>query len=220
MPCCSPTFELEAFRARVEAFTQGPELGRTNPPYNGFVASIERVSEVDAADRIGARLRAQGIERVADIDGRHTFVVDIELWDAGAPGDRQLRAFAISRYAVTLGGRQIGQPFIGSAGFSLVRVQVRGTALRTLLDRPEIASIDLPPLPDLGDRDPPSLTIHDLPPTVAPLADAPLIGVVNSGVNAHPLLDDVLVESLASDRSRYCRQLGAQHKGRRHRRIW
>lgn len=172
-------------------------LGRANSPYNGLVASIERVSEVAPADRIGPRLRAQGIERVADIDGRHMFVVDVELWDAGGAGDRQLRALAIARHAETLGGRQIAQPFIGSSGFSLVRIRVRGTALRTVIDRPEIACIDLPLLPDLADREPPSLTVHDLPPTVPPPVYAPVVGLVDSGVNVHPLIDDVPVESLA-----------------------
>lgn len=190
------SFELEAFRARVDAFRSGPEPGKKNPPYNGFVASIETVTEVAAADRIGPYLRAQGIESLADIDGRQTWVVDIELWDAGSPADRQLRAFAMGRHVTTLGGNQIGQPFVGSSGFSLVRVKVRGTGLRALLERPEIAAIDLPPMPDLGEKDPPALTIRDLPPVVAPAFDAPLIGIIDSGLNAHPLIDGLVVERL------------------------
>jgi hypothetical protein len=60
-------------------------LGQANPPYNGLAASIERVPEVAPADRIGPRLRAQGIERVADIDGRHMLVVDVS---SGMPGEQ------------------------------------------------------------------------------------------------------------------------------------
>jgi subtilisin family serine protease len=190
------SFELEAFRARVAAFQQGPEVGRTNPPYYGFVGNIERVSEVDASDRIGPRLKAQGIVDLGNIDGRQAWVVDVEIWDAGAPGDRQLRAFGVGRFVEGLGGQRIGQPFVGSSGSSVLRVRLRGAALRTLLDRPEVAGVDLPPLPDLGERDPPALTIHELPPVVPPAGDAPLIGVIDSGLNAHPLIDGVVIERI------------------------
>lgn len=191
------SFELETFRARVAAFTSGPAGGRANPPYNGFVASIERVAEVGPKDRLGRRLVAEGITQPSEIGGRHAYVVDVELWDAGAPGDRQLRAFALGQYAETLGAQRVGQPFIGSSGFSLIRLKIRGAALRTLLERPEIASLDLPPLPDLGDRDPPSLTIRELPAASPPPPDAPIIGVIDSGLNDHPLLDDLVVERIA-----------------------
>ena len=190
------SFELEAFRARVAAFQGGPEPGKANPPYNAFVANIEHVAEVDVADRIGPGLNAMGIACATDIDGRQSWVVDVELWDAGTPNDRQLRAFAVGRHIENLGGQRVGQPFIGSSGFTLMSVKMRGTGLRALLDRPEIASIDLPPLPDLGDKDPPALTIHELPPSVPPSNDAPLIGIIDSGLNAHPLLDGLVVERL------------------------
>jgi hypothetical protein len=55
------SFEMEAFRARVAAFTIGPEPGRANPPYRGFVASIEEVGEVTPRHRIGPHLVATGI---------------------------------------------------------------------------------------------------------------------------------------------------------------
>lgn len=195
------SFELETFKARVAAFTGGPQEGRANPPFNGFVASIEEVTEVDPKDRIGPRLVASGIAEPADIDGRHAYVVDVELWDAGAPADRQLRALALARYAESLGAERIGQPFIGSSGFTLIRLKLRGRALRTLLERPEIASLDLPPLPDLGERDPPSLTIRELPAATPPPADAPIIGVIDSGLNDHPLIDELVIERIAVPQS-------------------
>jgi hypothetical protein len=194
----SDSFELETFRERVGKFEAGPVKGRENPPHNALVAPIERVGELDSRDRIGPRLFASGVADVGDIDGRNIFVVDVELWDAGEQFDREVRARSLITYVEDeLRGQSIGQPFIGTSGFSLVRLRVRGSELKTLLDRPEVACIDLLPLPDLGEHDVAVVTIHDLPPARPPEADAPIIGVVDSGINAHPLLDGLIVEQIA-----------------------
>lgn len=95
-----------------------------------------------------------------------------------------------------LGAERIGEPFISYQGLSLIRARMRGSVLVQVLDRPEVALVDLPPSADLGDKEPPSLTVMDLPARRPPPDNAPVIGLVDSGVNAHPLLVDVLVESL------------------------
>ncbi|MGO9547694.1 MAG: S8 family peptidase [Rhodomicrobium sp.] len=186
--------ELRAFRERLAAFQGGPQDGAQSAPYAGLIGNIEKAAEVAPADRIGPRLQAYGVGDLADIDGRKLYVVDVELWDAGNAVDRRLRVLAIAAYFDGLGAERIGEPFISDHGLLLLRVRARGGVLKSIMQRPEVALVDLPPIPDLGERDPPSITLLDLPPLTAPPAHAPLIGVIDSGVNAHPLLDGVLVE--------------------------
>lgn len=185
--------ELREFRERLAAYRGGPQDGAQSAPYAGLIGSIEGAGEVDPADRIGPRLRVYGIVDPADIDGREAFVVDLDLWDAGA-GDRRHRVDSILRYIEALGGARVGEPFISNYGLLLIRVRVLGALLRTLLDRPEIALIDFPPIPDLGEREPPILTMQDLPQITPPPANSPMIGVIDSGVNDHPLLDGVVTD--------------------------
>jgi hypothetical protein len=79
---------------------------------------------------------------------------------------------------------------------SMLRVRLSGAIVRTLLSVEEIATIDLPPEPDVATGEALELTMDDLPePTPVPL-NAPVIGVIDSGLNAHPLLDDVLVGAI------------------------
>lgn len=187
--------ELTAFRERLGAFQGGPGEGQTNAPYAQLIGSIERAAEVSPDDRIGPHLAAQGLVSQEQIDGRRSYVVDIELWDAG-PQDRMMRAQIIARFLDTQGAERIGEPFVTHHGLILLRARVRGTLLRVILDRPEVALVDLPPLPDLGERDPPSVTINELPPMQAPDNNTPVIGIVDSGINAHPLLANVVIESM------------------------
>lgn len=187
--------ELRSFRDRLEAFQNGPADGQAKAPYSQLIGSIESAAEVSPDDRIGPHLKSQGLETVAQIDGRKIYVVDIELWDAG-PQDRMIRAQIIAHFLDGQGAERIGEPFVTRHGLILLRARVRGPLLGLVLDRPEVALVDLPPLPDLGDSDPPPITINELPPRLAPAENAPIIGIVDSGVNDHPLLENVVIESL------------------------
>ena len=187
--------ELRLFKDRLEAFQNGPPDGQANAPYSQLIGSIENAAEVSPDDRIGPHLKAHGVETHDQIDGRRIYVIDIELWDAG-PQDRMTRAQIIAHYLDGQGAERIGEPFVTHHGLIILRARVRGTLLSLILDRPEVALVDLPPLPDLGDSDPPSITIHELPPRQPPADNSPIIGIVDSGVNDHPLLENVVTESL------------------------
>lgn len=186
--------ELAAFRERLEAFRLGPPEGQKGPPHAALIGSIESAADVSPPDRIGPHLRSSGLQTVDAIDGRKVYVVDVELWDAG-PQERMLRAQLIAAFLDGLGAERIGEPFVTHHGLILLRVRARGTVLKSILERPEVALVDLPPLPDLGERDPPALTVTDLPRRRPPPDNAPIIGIIDSGVNAHPLLDNVVIES-------------------------
>jgi hypothetical protein len=186
--------DLKQFREKLEAFQNGPREGAKTPPNAGLIGSILNATEVLAEDRIGPHLQASSASSPTDIDGRTVFIVDIELWDAG-PQERTVRVSLFTDFIQKLGAECIGEPFITSQGLMILRARMRGTVLRQILDRPEVALVDLSPLPDIGEKQPPSLTVKELPPRKPPPDGAPSIGVIDSGVSAHPLLEGVLAES-------------------------
>ncbi|HML27631.1 MAG TPA: S8 family peptidase, partial [Hyphomicrobium sp.] len=189
--------ELRLFRERLEAFQGGPPEGQKGAPHANLIGSIERAGEVSPEDRIGPHMQAQGLHVPADIDGRQVFVVDVELWDPGQNALRMGRAQLFANYLEVQGAERIGEPFVTNNGLLLLRARMQGTLLRVVLERQEVSLIDYTPMPDLGDRDPPSIPLGELPPRRPPPPDAPIIGIVDSGLNAHPLLEEVTIEATA-----------------------
>jgi hypothetical protein len=186
--------ELKAFRERLAEYQKGVQGEAKNPAYNQLFAAIDDVSSVSASDRIGPRLRADGKSAPEDFDTRENFTIDVELWDAPTQLDRQIRVQKIVEYAEAAGGEILSR-YVGTAGLIVLRARMRGSVLRELLELPVISEIDIPPIPDLGERDPPVVTIEGIA-VPSPPADAPLIGVVDSGSTDHPLLTPSLVDSL------------------------
>jgi hypothetical protein len=120
------------------------------------------------------------------LDARTSYTIDAELWDAPTQLDRQIRVQKIVEHVEKAGGEILSR-YVGSAGLIVLRGRMRGSVLRSLIDLPVVARIDLPPIPDLGERDPPVVTVEDAT-APAPSAEAPLIGIVDSGSTDHPLL--------------------------------
>jgi hypothetical protein len=83
--------ELKSFRGRLAEYQKGAQGDQKQPSYNGVFASIDDIGSVTDEYRIGPRLRASGINSVDNIDGRASFTVDIELWDAPTQLDRLVR---------------------------------------------------------------------------------------------------------------------------------
>src|SRR5690606_22564925 len=54
-----------------------------------------------------------------------------------------------------------------------------------------------PPQPDLELADVLALTLPQTPPVAVADPDLPVIGVIDSGVNAHPLIEDIIVGAIA-----------------------
>jgi len=130
----------------------------------------------------------------ADFDARASFTIDIELWDAPTQLDRQVRVQKIVEYVEAAGGEILSR-YVGTVGLIVLRARMRGSVLRDLLELPVISQIDVPPIPDLGERDPPVVTIEGVV-APSPPAEAPLIGIVDSGSTDHPLLSPSLASSL------------------------
>jgi hypothetical protein len=187
--------EMRSFRERLSQYQEGTAEDRQNPAYNSLFASIEDIGSVTAADRVGPRMRAEGIAQPADIDERAKYTVDIELWDAPTQLDKQVRVQKLVQRIERAGGEILSR-YVGTAGLIILRARVRGPVLRGILELTAVARTDLRPIPDLGDRDAPEITLADISDPAAPAADAPLIGIIDSGSTDHPLLAPSLVESL------------------------
>lgn len=187
--------EMRLFRERLVQYQQGASADRQNPAYNSLFASIEDIGGVSPVDRIGPRLRADGVADATDLDDRTQYTVDIELWDAPTQLDRQIRVQHLVQHIENAGG-EVHSRYIGTAGLIILRARMRGSVLREVLAIPAVARVDLRPIPDLGERDPPVVTMADAPNPPAPAADAPLIGVIDSGSTAHPLLAPALMASI------------------------
>ena len=57
-------------------------------------------------------------------------------------------------------------------------------------------TVDLPPAPDVTTAQAMDLTLTDVPPLSAVAEDAPLIGIIDSGVNDHPFFADIVAGSI------------------------
>lgn len=190
----SSDIEIAEFHARREAFQSGELTEKGNAPHNALFANIEQVASLAPDDRLGPRLKAQGITAVAAIDGRHSFLVDVEIWDAATPLTRLGRAQKIEAF-ITAEGGDARSRYVGDTGLIVVRAHLRGALLRKLCRANEIALVDLAPEPDLDVPHLASLAIADVGKSRAPPPSAPLIGIIDSGLSAHPLLAPATIGS-------------------------
>lgn len=178
--------DLAALMQRLDAFDGPIPEGQAGRRYEGFVSRIQNVGTLSSKDRLGIRFREAGITEATDLRDGESYTVDIELWDFGGRVVRERKAAEIEAFIANRAG-DVHDLYIGPS-ITLLRAIATGQALRPLLSVPEIAYIDLPPVPDLEAHD---LVRMELPaaPTILPAdADAPVIGVLDSGLNEHPFL--------------------------------
>jgi hypothetical protein len=183
--------ELRQFHERISAYEAGPRPGEDNAPYAGFMSNIESVGSIQAVDRIGDRFKAEGYVDPASFFGDELVSLDVELWHLGPRGLRLHKVEELSEYVRRLGGEALDS-YVGPS-LTLVRVRVRRATIGLLLEVEEVAIVDLPPQPDLATEEILDLTIADLPATVDAAADTPVIGIIDSGINAHPLMEGAIV---------------------------
>jgi hypothetical protein len=186
--------EMVEFRARLEAYRGGAPAGQKTAPYNAFVSSIEEIGAVEPRDRIGIRFREDGLINTTDFQPQVTYLVDLELWDLGDRRLRERKLAQIVAYIETRDGEVLDQYIVPS--ITMARVRLRGTLLQNLLTIDEIATADQPPQPDVTTAEACDLVLDDAPPLNSVAEDAPVIGVIDSGVNEHPFLADVLLGAI------------------------
>jgi len=191
----SSSEEMADFRARLAAYGRGSQPGRAAPPYNAFVAGIQSISAIAPRDRIGVRFREDGLTEATDFQAGTSYTIDVELWDLGRRELRERKLNDISAYVEARGGEVLDR-YVGPS-ITLVRLRCEGGVVQTLLTIEEIAELDLPSAPDLTTGPLLEMALGDLPPVGVVAPDAPLIGIIDSGVNDHPLIEDIIAGSIA-----------------------
>lgn len=186
--------DMQEFRARLDAYQGGAPPGRKHAPYNNFVAGIESIGSVEPRDRIGSRFQEEGFADLDDFVPRTSYLVDIELWDLGERRLRERKIDEVIRYVEARAGEVLDR-YIGPS-ISMFRARLTGELIRTLLTIEEVATIDLPPAPDMTTAEALDLTLADAPALNALAEDAPLIGIIDSGVNDHPFLADIIAGAI------------------------
>lgn len=190
----STTDDLSEFREKLAAFSRGAPEGQKGPSFAAFIGGIESIGDVEPRDRIGARLKEEGFNTEDDFLVEETYRLDIELWDLGRRDQRTRSLGEIIAYVEAREGQVLDQ-YVGPS-ITMLRIEATGALIRTLLTVEEIAEIDRPPQPDLETAELLQLTLADVPPIGIEGDDLPVIGVIDSGLNAHPLLDDIVVGSI------------------------
>ncbi|TQV68040.1 S8 family peptidase [Denitrobaculum tricleocarpae] len=185
------TYDLEEFRARLDAYDGPIPDEQQNRRYAGFVDRIGDVGTIEPRDRLGVRAREDGFVNVDDFQDDTEYVVDIELWEFGPQATRRTLAERIIRWVEDQDG-ELYDHYSGPS-ITIIRVKTFGSTIRPILAIPQVAFVDFPPEPDITTDPPEEYAIDDVPP-VAPLPDdLPVIAVLDTGVNDHPLLVDAIV---------------------------
>lgn len=187
--------DLTAFLQRLDAYDGPIPDGQQGRRYEGFVTRIENVGTLEPRDRLGVRIREDGFTEANDLLNDEVYTVDVELWDFGTRLAREHKAQQIEKFITGQNG-EVFDVYIGPS-ITLMRVRARGRILRPLLSVPEVAFIDLPPEPDLRTADLVQMELDDAPVILPPDEDAPVIGVLDSGLNEHPFLEGAVMARLA-----------------------
>lgn len=190
----STTDDLTEFREKLAAFSRGVPEGQKGPSFAAFIGGIESIGDVEPRDRIGPRLKEEGFNTEEDLVADEMYRFDIELWDLGRRDQRTRALEEIVAYVEAREGQVLDQ-YVGPS-ITMARIEATGALFRTLLTVQEIAAIDRPPQPDLEISELLQLTLAEVPPLDPDYDDLPVVGVIDSGLNAHPLLNDVIVGSI------------------------
>jgi hypothetical protein len=186
--------DMQDFRARLDAYQRGAPPGQKHAPYINFVAGIESIGSVEPRDRIGSRFREEGFADVDDFAAQTSYLVDVELWDLGERRLRERKIEDVIRYVEARSG-EVFDRYVGPS-ISMFRARLTGELVRTLLTIEEVATVDLPPAPDMTTAEAIDLTLADAPPLNALAEDSPFIGIIDSGVSDHPFLADIIAGAI------------------------
>lgn len=191
----SSTDDLAQFRERLAAYARGTPPGRQHPPYNAFIGGIESIGTVEPKDRIGIRARESGLSEADDFLAGRQYIVDVELWDLGRREIRERKLNQVADYAAARGAEELDR-YIGPS-ITLVRLRCDGDVIRTLLGVEDVQEIDFPPVPDATTGNAIDRALTELPPLGPVADDAPLIGIIDSGITDHPLFADIIAGAIA-----------------------
>lgn len=188
--------QLAAFQERIQAYEDAD--AEKAPPHGGLIDKVAGIRRYGPEDRATERLDAAR----AELAGDDELLIDLECWHpdnqvlAGRWGDELATAVEEAQ------GQVLDRYANHTAGLLLTRARVPESAIDDLLELDQLARVDgAPHVPPLDAR-PSSVTLDDLPELVGPPDDAPIVGIVDSGVQSgHPLIAPALLDAvtLSSD---------------------
>jgi subtilisin family serine protease len=179
--------ELKDFRTKVEAYQRELPLGQKHPSYAGLIEAIDNIGVAGPNDRIGDSLKSIGVLEQSHLVDTDYYLIDVELFHPLDDMQAQIFVARLDGCLKKAGGR-ILNTYIGDR-LLLCRIEGNGAAVKLALELPEVATIELPPRPDIQMDDFSKVTIDEIIPGDPPSEDAVVIGIIDSGVNAgHPLL--------------------------------
>lgn len=183
--------QLAGFLERVDAYTAGAPVGQAALPYEAFLDAITRVRVYGPEDRITRRLE----ERLASAPDDESVRLDIECWH---PGDADLAVTwlaEVRRAIEATDGRVTDDYIYNAARVILLRAYVPAAQIPAIATLDQIARIDDLPSPRLS-RAVAQMSVDELPTLPAPLEDAPIVALIDSGVrSAHPLIAPALLDA-------------------------
>lgn len=186
--------QMAGFLQRLDECAGGIPPGQSNEPYAAFVDAIDAVRALGPTDRITGALA----EVVAQIAPDAELRLDIELWH---PDDRALTDewTDILRDAVrAVGGRTTDVYTSDQAGVILARVYAPSGRVRDLAELDVIARLDVLPRPALTPPQLFALDLDQLPAIDPPSPNAPVVGLVDSGIaSGHPLIGPAVLAAEA-----------------------
>lgn len=203
--------ELTAFTAKVEAYLAGPlpdvmaptDVDAGEKP-DGKARTAPNQAFLDCVDDINVygrdeRVTGHAVAALAAAADADPLLLDFQCWCPEEPADAEA---AVGRVAAAVafqgGGRVLDRTVRPGAGLALLRVEVPAARASVLADLDEIRRIDVLPRADLSLSESLLATPDKLPPVLPPNEDAPIVGVIDSGVrSAHPLLAPAVLDAVS-----------------------
>ena len=122
--------DLQAFRDRLQAYSQGTPPGQGASAYSGFIDRVEEIGALEPRDRIGLRLREEGMTQPDEFAAERIFVIDFELWDIGRRELRTRKLDQIADFIEARGGEMLDR-YVGPS-ITMLRARLAGAIIRTL----------------------------------------------------------------------------------------
>lgn len=201
--------DLDRFRRRLAAYATGPRERSADKPalegqddelaalHEAFFDAIDGFRPLEPQDRISKRLADLLDREPAEI---HEF--DIELWFHSDAGVREDWLSEVHDRVDALGGEWVDSYIGERAGVILARVRGSRNVAHGVAELDQVGTLDALATPALEPDTLASLQdIENLPDVIpSPPNDAPVVGLVDSGVRAgHPLLRPAIVDTAALD---------------------
>lgn len=186
--------QLAAFLERLSQYTAGPTGDQKAPSFVGFFDAIDGIRPYGRDDRITDRLR----EAMDSTPDGAMLLIDAECWYPGTAEEAGAWLDEVASAVREAGGYAGARYINGDVGLAMLRLRVPIERVPEVGDLDVIATLDLLPTPPLWWSELATTSADDLADIPAPPSNAPIVGLIDSGVrSAHPLLAGSIVDAVA-----------------------